>query len=324
MMLSAIILLALASCNSVDEKYFIGNWKDEATWEEANPDVIKVSYLFGEDGEGLKFNEAYRDKSGTQHNREGFPFTWYYSDGTLKIIMKDEKNEIQRYSIESCTKSEVKLLHEADAYQPEFHMVLEKLNDDGTIPADYDDGYSSESSIPYKFKRLSTTFLSDDDLNQYSGSELKIMRNAIYAIHGRRFRDAKLRNYFSSLDWYNPTRDEVPDRELNKYEKANVEKIHRLESGFSYSPTPYYSYSSDFSWLSTEYVSYYDLSGYYSSQLRIMRNAIYAMHGRRFKDADLRNYFLSCDWYYPIKDEIPVSELNKYEKANIETIRSME
>lgn len=67
-----------------------------------------------------------------------------------------------------------------------------------------------------------------------------------------------------------------------------------------------------------------DLAGLSKSQLRILRNTIYARHGRKFKSADLRNYFNGFSWYSPRYDEIPAGSLSAVEKHNISLIQSYE
>ena len=46
--------------------------------------------------------------------------------------------------------------------------------------------------------------LTAKDLKGFSAKELTIIRNQIFAVHGRGFRDAELRAYFQSLPWYQP------------------------------------------------------------------------------------------------------------------------
>jgi hypothetical protein len=42
-------------------------------------------------------------------------------------------------------------------------------------------------------------------------------------------------------------------------------------------------------------------SGSPLKELRILRNEIYAKHGRIFESKDLRDYFGKCTWYHPSK-----------------------
>ncbi len=75
-----------------------------------------------------------------------------------------------------------------------------------------------------------------------------------------------------------------------------------------------------------EYISQSDLSGMDSYTLRLARNEIYARHGRLFKTDSVQEYFDCQDWYYGY---IPASQFdesvfNKYEEANIATIKKAE
>lgn len=79
-----------------------------------------------------------------------------------------------------------------------------------------------------------------------------------------------------------------------------------------------------YDWLASRYVTESDLRYLNASQLRILRNAIYARHYYRFKDAALLQYFNSMQWYDGRRAEIPASEFNKYEQYNINFIKSHE
>ena len=83
-------------------------------------------------------------------------------------------------------------------------------------------------------------------------------------------------------------------------------------------------WGTQYDWLSTRYITYDDIARYDSGQIRVLRNSIYARHGRYFKDARLSNYFYSQSWYNPYRKEVPASELNKYEKANIQFLKRYE
>jgi hypothetical protein len=76
----------------------------------------------------------------------------------------------------------------------------------------------------------------------------------------------------------------------------------------------------------TRYISESELYGFSAWECRLARNEIYARHGRMFDDDALSEYFYSQDWYYPSIDPDDFSEsmLNKYEKANTETITEYE
>lgn len=74
------------------------------------------------------------------------------------------------------------------------------------------------------------------------------------------------------------------------------------------------------------YLTEADVSWMSSDMLRLARNEIYARHGRIFDSADLNQYFNSQSWYLGLytANEFDESWLNKYEKANINLIKSYE
>jgi hypothetical protein len=76
-------------------------------------------------------------------------------------------------------------------------------------------------------------------------------------------------------------------------------------------------YGTQYDWLSERRATYNDIRYKDRGQVRVMLNAIYARHGRRFKDANLRAYFNSQWWYTPRYNEIPSSWFNSYENYNI-------
>ncbi len=69
-----------------------------------------------------------------------------------------------------------------------------------------------------------------------------------------------------------------------------------------------------------------ELKWYKKDQLRIIRNAIYALHGYQFKSEDLRNFFtlVGNDWYPSyterIKSVFSENSLSEIEKENIKII----
>ena len=87
---------------------------------------------------------------------------------------------------------------------------------------------------------------------------------------------------------------------------------------------PNVAWGTQYDWLSTRYATYDDIRNYDSGQIRVLKNSIYARHGRRFKDANLRKYFNSQPWYNPRYDEVPAKQFNKYENANIAFLKKYE
>lgn len=104
---------------------------------------------------------------------------------------------------------------------------------------------------------------------------------------------------------------------------AQVPSIPRQQSG-SRSSSNNTVWGTKYDYLSRRYLSYNDIARYDRGQIRVLKNSIYARHGRRFKDANLRAYFNSQSWYRPWRNEVPSSELNKYELYNIQFLKDYE
>lgn len=66
------------------------------------------------------------------------------------------------------------------------------------------------------------------DLISLTSDELGILRNAIFAKHGYIFKTKKYADYFSSIDWYNPTTEDVNSM-LTKLDKSNIALIQKVE-----------------------------------------------------------------------------------------------
>lgn len=81
----------------------------------------------------------------------------------------------------------------------------------------------------------------------------------------------------------------------------------------------------DFIWLSDSSITLEDIidHGYDNSDVRILRNAIFARHGYRFKSQDLQEYFSQFSWYIPRFDDV-TSHLSEVERENIKFLKSLE
>lgn len=90
-----------------------------------------------------------------------------------------------------------------------------------------DNGISNED---YILPESDSKYYTKKDLKKLTKKEVKLARNEIYARHGRKFtKDEEVIKYFNSKDWYEGTKKEVSDSELNKYEIANRDLIVKYE-----------------------------------------------------------------------------------------------
>lgn len=75
----------------------------------------------------------------------------------------------------------------------------------------------------------SSRLLTEEDIKGFSKSDLKIMRNEIFARHGYIFRDPMLQEYFSQMPWYTPQQADISQIALSIVEQNNVLFIQRYE-----------------------------------------------------------------------------------------------
>lgn len=139
--------------------------------------------------------------------------------------------------------------------------------------------------------------------------ELRLLRNEIYARRGYEFRTPWLVNWFFGYEWYELKEGFRPEQ-LTAVQRGNVAVITARERELHDA-------------LSTAKIDTASLEGLFTEDLRRLRNEIYARHGRPFKDAELRAYFSSFDWYKPDPKFLETS-LSPLERANAAAILRLE
>lgn len=80
----------------------------------------------------------------------------------------------------------------------------------------------------------SVAYLTREDLQSLDAATLRILRNEIYARHGRKFKSTELQQYFDSKVWYSGTIDPArfQDDMLSQIEKDNIKLIESYEARF--------------------------------------------------------------------------------------------
>ena len=162
---------------------------------------------------------------------------------------------------------------------------------------------------PGMMKLFQSTALTEAMLAHVPIADLRMLRNEVYARHGRPFRTKWIADAFRQYAWYTP-RDDYSDAELSAVERANIALITRREERLHEA-------------LATDTLTVSDMMGLRPDDARKLRNEIYARHGRRFRDPRLQGYFASFAWYKPseaFRDE----QLNPTERANAELISQFE
>jgi len=108
-------------------------------------------------------------------------------------------------------------------------------NDDSDVDDD-DDTTTGDVALPgeepqgAEQKVLAGTLLSPEDLDGLSPVQLRILRNTIFARHGRSFETPALQAYFLTRPWYRE-RSDYNERMLTASDRANAELIKMYEEG---------------------------------------------------------------------------------------------
>lgn len=163
--------------------------------------------------------------------------------------------------------------------------------------------------LPGDMEFFENKLISERMLSGLSLHELRLLRNEIYARHGRMFRAEWLQQYFFFQPWYNPD-ENFKDEELSGNDKVNVETIVNYENKIHEG-------------LSTTPVTRALLEGLFLEDASQMRQEIYARHGKVFKEPWLQKYFASFAWY-KADPNFTDDALTDVEKKNITTIAAYE
>jgi hypothetical protein len=139
--------------------------------------------------------------------------------------------------------------------------------------------------------------------------ELRLLRNEVYARHGRIFKTLWIEQYFGGQSWYDPNED-FKDEELSGPDKTNVETIVAYENKLH-------------DQISKRPITRALLTGLFVEDVRKMRDEIYARHGKVFKDQWTQKYFASFDWYKANPNYSDAS-LTPVEKGNLAVIVAYE
>ena len=195
----------------------------------------------------------------------------------------------------------------ADHYDPRQLTDIERKNLQAVIGAQKKQRRVALSPGDMEF--FENKALSEAMLRGLSLHELRLLRNEIYARHGRLFKASWLQQYFEGQPWYQYD-ENFKDEELSGADKQNVELIVNYENKIHLE-------------LSSKPVTRALLEGLFLEDASQMRQEIYARHGKVFKEPWLQKYFASFDWYQANPNFTDAS-LTAIEKRNIATIQAYE
>ena len=162
---------------------------------------------------------------------------------------------------------------------------------------------------PGDIELFENKLITEQMLRGLSLHELRLLRNEIYARHGRVFRTDWLSQYFFSQPWYDPKED-FKDEEISGTDKTNIETIVKYETIVH-------------DQISKKPITRALLEGLFLEDVKKMREEIYARHGKVFKDPWTQKYFASLDWYQPNPNYSDAS-LSAVEKRNLVVIADYE
>jgi hypothetical protein len=158
-------------------------------------------------------------------------------------------------------------------------------------------------------ENFQNVLLTEDKLKGLTLLDLRILREEFYARHGKKFDAPGIRDYFNWRDWYKPARNQASVK-LNATEQKNVELLAAQENKLR-------------EWVATNEINDEFLGPLFAEDLRVLRNEIYARHGRVFKDVKLQKYFEAQAWY-KANPEFKDDQLSDIESKNLAKIREAE
>lgn len=214
----------------------------------------------------------------------------------------------------------------------------------------------AEQTIAYYYDREITAA----DLEGKTLRELDLMRNTIFARAGHAFRKKWLRDYFTSQPWYKPVKEQ-DEKKVSALDQKNAlfiakysadlskavleSRLKALEKKAAKAPEDEVEVTLlsralgvrneaafndeqptsplDDPALLDKQIKAEALKDLSRRDLRILRNMIYARHGRPFKSPILRDYFERMDWY-KADEQYTDARLTAVDKRNIKIVQSVE
>lgn len=155
-------------------------------------------------------------------------------------------------------------------------------------------------------------------LGTHSGAEWLVLRSEVEAIHGKRFDQPWLQQYFDERYWYKAA-DRYDPKRLTANELKNLETIslaQKRSRKVALAP-------GDMELFEDKLISPQMLHGLSLHELRLLRNEVYARHGRQFQAPWLSQYFWGQPWYQ-VNDAFKDEDLSGKDKQNVETIVAYE
>ena len=243
----------------------------------------------------------------------------------LNILNVDQEGEKVELSATDYYKSEVDTVQNIVADR----MVVDYTGQDYLTTATYRVVPDEEKVEEMKYDAPTLSFIFDIEDTTY-GIRIKpyeVLLNSGNA-HGNLYKGYHIRSW---VDEYGYTQFEKIYGEEQSGDSSNNQALNDSQQEPEESSDVMYSNDSSSSEYiipgsDSRYLSESDLYGLSQEECRLARNELFARHGRKFKDAELQNYFNQFDWYYPLiePDDFSESMLNSYEIANRDLLAEYE
>ena len=218
--------------------------------------------------------------------------------------------------------AEIKIYLEAqDWFKPNPGFSNSMLNDTERRNLDLiriAEASKHETVQPGDMRYWQTRPLTARKLGTHSGAEWLVLRSEVEAIHGKRFSEPWLQQYFEERYWYKAA-DTYDPKQLTAIERKNLDAIalaQKKSRKIALAP-------GDMELFEDKLISPQMLQGLSLHELRLLRNEVYARHGRQFQAPWLSQYFFSQPWYQP-SDTFKDEDLSGKDKQNVETIVAYE
>lgn len=281
--------LLFVACKTDEEKC------KEGDWEACGREIVNVA-----------MENFQRGLDKTVKTKKDGKFTDYYSNGNVKT--KGAYKDGMKHGRWRKWDSEGNLIYDGSFKYGEKEGFWREIEN------------GVESKGKYKGGKRFGPWEETSPLSQVKGSYVNGKRDGFWEA---RYDDASYKGYYK-----NDEKDGVWDENGEKIRYKNGKVV--SESNNKEQPKETFTNSSHpvigealFENLSKHRLSGSDLSSFAKSELRILRNSIFAKHGYIFKSEDLKMYFSQFEWYKPEFNNVN-HKLNSVEKENIKILKQAE
>ena len=160
---------------------------------------------------------------------------------------------------------------------------------------------------------FATSVLKPGDVAKVPIEDLKLMRGIVFGRHGRVFKDAEIRTFLEDQEWYQANAD-FTNSMLNATESKNLDLIRVAEASKHETVQP-----GDMRYWVTRTLTPKKLGLHSGAEWRVLRAEVEAIHGKRFGEEWLQQYFDERYWYKPV-DNYDAKSLSAIEQKNLATI----